>query len=87
MVSRRMVGRKVVNSSMVTFLFSFKVMVTMLAFSLSVRLCILNMVKSVSSYSSFEKFINKLDLLNIMTWVNQTKLDLLGSVSPDLQKG
>ena len=87
MVSRRMVGRKVVNSSMVTFLFSFKVMVTMLAFSLRVRLCMLNMVKSVSSYSSFEKFINKLDLLNIRTWENQTKLDMSGSVSPDPPKG
>ena len=73
MVRRRMVGRKVVNSSMTTFLFSFKAMVTMLASSLRVRLCIVNKVKSVSSYSRLEKFIGKLDLLNMRTWDNQTK--------------
>ena len=56
-----------VNSSVATFLFSFKAMITMLALSLKVRFRIVNIVKSVSSYSRFQKFKGKLDLLNIRT--------------------
>ena len=56
MRSRRVVGRYVVKSSVVTFLLSFKAIYTILpnCFSLRVRFVIVNMVRSLSSNDNCE---------------------------------
>ena len=70
MKSRRMVGTKKVSSSVATFLFNRKVILTVLALVSLVRLnfVIVNMVKSLSSKSRCWKYFGIPDLSTIKTW-------------------
>ena len=69
MTSRRIVGRYVVSSSVVTFLFSFNAMETMFVlFSLDkVRLVMVNIVRSLSLALKLKKSSGLLDLVIINT--------------------
>ena len=55
---------------METILFRFKAIITILAFSLRVRFCIVNLVRSVSSGFSSKKLIGILGLSNIKNLTN-----------------